>query len=342
MNKKAIEIQFNWIFVLVAGAAILLFFTVIIAKQKNISDISTKTTVLKSIEAIIAGASVTTDTTKIDDIPESSIEVSCGRVSIGGVSKQYQNLILFAPNLIKGNRLIWQTAAFSVPYKATNLLFMTSARARYIIIADDSDNIAREINKLLPSDLVKEFYKPTQASTIRNENNYKVKFIYFFMDPENSVLSPFKDLPDSDVTAIKVTGDLDKGEIEFFEKKGQSWDSKGTSSYITKSSLLGAVYTGALETYECSMRNVFARLNIVTSVYIDKTQELETSHPPPSNCYTPYLSSLSYLGNIRSSSNNLAKSENFAEQDIVAITSAKSTLSAKNKILQENSCPLIY
>ena len=93
--------QFNWIFVLVAGTAILLFFTVVVVKQKNVSEMSTKATVLKSIEAIIIGASVGTDTTNIIDIPDSDIEVNCGRVSLGSISKQYQSLILFAPSSLK-------------------------------------------------------------------------------------------------------------------------------------------------------------------------------------------------------------------------------------------------
>ena len=68
MNKKGFEIQFNWIFVLVAGTAIILFFTVVVIKQKNVSETSTKATILKSMEAVITGASVSTDTTNIIDI----------------------------------------------------------------------------------------------------------------------------------------------------------------------------------------------------------------------------------------------------------------------------------
>ena len=60
--------------------------------MENVSETSTKATILKSMEAVITGASVSTDTTNIIDIPNSDIEVDCGRVSIGEVSKQYQNL----------------------------------------------------------------------------------------------------------------------------------------------------------------------------------------------------------------------------------------------------------
>ena len=260
MNKKAFEIQFNWLFVLVAGAAILLFFSVIVVKQKAASETSTKATVLKSIEAIITGATVSTDTTNIISIPNSDIEVSCGRISIGGVSNQYQNLILFAPGLIKGNRLITQTSAFSAPYRATNLLYITSPQIRYIIIGDN--NLAKEVNKSLPSSLKKEFYQ--SHVQINNLNNYKLKFAIF-----GSMIDfpkPLEKMPDIDVTAIRINGDEEKGIIEFYQKDGISLLSKGSSVYLGKQSLVGAVYTDNLDMYECNMQNVFFRLNLITKI----------------------------------------------------------------------------
>ena len=241
MNKKAFEMQFNWIFVLVAGAAILLFFTVVVVKQKGVAETSTKATVLKSIEAIITGASVSTDTTNIINIPNSNIEVSCGRISLDEVSKQYQSLILFAPSLIKGDRLITQTLGFSAPYKATNLLYMTSQQLRYIIIGNT--DLAKEINKSLPVELKKEFYETLPI--IKNENNYKVRFV-FFTNSDPSVLENLGKMPDSDVTAIKINGDSEKGIIEFWQKEGASWLAKGNSNYIGKQSLIGAVYAETL------------------------------------------------------------------------------------------------
>ena len=157
-NKKAFEIQFNWIFVLVAGAAIMLFFTAVIVKQKSLSEASSQSIVLKSIEAIVTSAGVSTDTTSIIGIPDSDIEAGCGRIALGKASRQYQSLILFSPNKITGDKLVMQTLAFSIPYRATNLLYMTSPKVRYIIITgnkNDYKNLAKDINKTLPSSIEK-------------------------------------------------------------------------------------------------------------------------------------------------------------------------------------------
>ena len=332
MNKKAFEIQFNWLFVLVAGAAILLFFSVIVVKQKAASETSTKATVLKSIEAIITGATVSTDTTNIISIPNSDIEVSCGRISIGGVSNQYQNLILFAPGLIKGNRLITQTSAFSAPYRATNLLYITSPQIRYIIIGDN--NLAKEVNKSLPSSLKKEFYQ--SHVQINNLNNYKVKFAIF-----GSMIDfpkPLEKMPDIDVTAIRINGDEEKGTIEFYQKDKTSWLSKGSSVYIGKQSLMGAVYVDALDAYMCNMQNVFSRLNIVTKIYSDRTKKLvqEGASKAQLQCNQFYSNALSQLNAI------YGASQEFSRESVDTIANAAKSLAGENQNAQVYSCPLIY
>ena len=329
MDKKAFEMQFNWIFVLVAGAAILLFFATIVVKQKNVSEASTKAIVLKTIEAITTGAGVSTDTINIVEIPNSNIEVSCNRVG-----KQYQNLILFAPGLIKGDKLITQTLAFSVPYRAVNLLYMTSPQLRYIIIGDNI--LAKEINKSLPSELKKEFYK--SSAEISNSNNYKVRFAVFG-DVMIDFPKALEKMPDSDVTAVKVKGDIEKGTIEFWQKKDNSWMSKGTSSYIGKSSLIGAVYSDTLEAYECNMRNVFSRLNMVTKIYDERTKNLLQKSAASSRqvqCSQFYGSALTQLSIISTASSD------FGSKSINDIAEASKLLADENKNSQIYSCTLIY
>lgn len=332
MNKKAFEIQFNWIFVLVAGTAILLFFAAIVVKQKNIAETSTRATILKSIEAIITSAGVSKDTTTIIDIPNSDINVDCGRVSIGGVSKQYQSLLLFAPSLIKGNKLITQTSAFSIPYRAVNLLYITSPQLRYIIIGNSS--LAGEINKSLPSDLKKEFYQSIPA--IKNENNYKVRFVVF--GDMIGFPKSLEKMPNSDVTAINVIGDAEKGTIEFYQKDDGSWLLKGSSIYLGKHPLIGAVYTDTLDMYECNMQNVFSRLNLVTKIYSDRINELIKigAVTGREECNQFYNNALAQLEAID------ALSLSFEEQNAAAIIEASKFLAEENKNAQVYSCTLIY
>ena len=156
MDKKGFEMQFNWIFVLVAGTAILLLFSSIILKQKSISDTTTKAAILKNVESIIASNSAREGITTSTDIPLSTIEISCNKITSGKVSKQFSSLILFSPLKITGTKLLATSKEFSSPYKAVNMLFMSSPNVKYIIIGDD--NLAREINKSISDKWNKGFF----------------------------------------------------------------------------------------------------------------------------------------------------------------------------------------
>ncbi len=337
IGKKAFEIQFNWIFVLVAGALILLFFAGIIVKQKSVTEVTSQNSLLKSIDAIITGASVTTDTTKIERIQSINLQVECNRVSVGRVSKQYQNLILFAPGTIKGDNPVWQTIAFNEPYKVTNFLYMTSPQVRYIILGNDP--ILNYINKTLPASISKE-YPDIIPLTIANKNNYKVRFVFGrSTNPIDNYLTNFQQIPDEDVTAIKIiSGDLEKGEVEFFEKgKNLKWVSKGKSPYLAKSSLIGSVYSDSKELYDCSMKNAFSRFGLVTKTYTERTNNLKNdlflTRP---DCRTTYENSIALLNK-----------EEMKKPKLDAFEMGKTSIAAKsisdlNQEAKRLSCPLIY
>ncbi len=342
MDKKGFEIQFNWLFVLVAGAAILLFFGVIIAKQKTVSDTSTKTTVLKSIESIISSAGATTDTTKKENLPETQIGISCNRVSIGGVSKNYQNLILFAPDSIKGTKLIWQTLGFNSPYKITNFLYMDDGFTRYILVGDS--NLAKDVNKSLSSQLKKQLYKAAEVGDIKNENDQKVVFMLFdYTGDANAQAMAFKNMPDSD--AFKIAVDEignGYGKIDFYKKSGNVWGSKiGTSYFLGKASLVGALYSHSPVTYSCNMQNAFKRMNSVSKVYIQKTISLSSSLN--ADCRKIYSDNMAAAGPLKSiSDNSQSAASGFSQDNVKFIAGSAKSLSDGNRQLQRLSCSTIY
>src|SRR3989338_7000242 len=175
-HKKAFEIQFNWIFVLIAGAAILILVSFILFKQKNISESSSNSVALRSIESVVSGTSVSTDTSSIIGVPDLNIEIGCGRILICKRSKQYPRLVLFAPSLIKGSKIITQTLSFNAPYKSSNILFMTSQKLKYILVGNS--DLIKSIKASLPSEINDETFLSYDQSKIKNSNNYKVRFVF--------------------------------------------------------------------------------------------------------------------------------------------------------------------
>ena len=335
-NKKGFEIQFNWIFVLIVGAIIIIFFTTIIVKQKNVSETSVKVNILQGMQSIISGASASLYTTSTIDIPDSEIKIDCNKIAVGAASKQYQNLILFAPSLIKGAKLVSQTLPFNAPFRTTNILYMTSPKIRYIIIGNN--NIANQINSSLPFGISKENYSAYEPSKIKNMNNYKVKFVFVntnfnFMDFPGSLAK----MPDDDVTAVKITGG-DKGIVDFYRKNGNSWAHKDTSSYIGINTLLGAVYSDTAETYICNMQHIFSKTSLVANIYHDRTNELKqlSDSNGKTQCSGSYANALTFLNSISSAS------PESVDDNVNAIDLNYNLLKDENKKLEAFSCPLIY
>ena len=336
-NKKGFEMQFNWIFVLVAGMVILLFFTMVVVEQKGVSETTAKATVLKSMESIIVGAGVSADTTVKTTIPKSEIAIDCGRISIGTVNRPFQNMILFAPQLVKGDIIVTQTQTFSIPYKVANLLDMSSTGILYIIIG--KNELASYINSTFPKELTKEQHDTFNSAQINAYKYYEVRFAVFGTEPEiqafvNSFPQALKKMPDVDVTAVVAAGDLQKGQLDFYTKKNDRWGTPVKSSYVGLQSLMSAFYVDSADLYTCSMDSVFAKLNLVNHIYTKRTQKLMEG--TSSDCNPIYASALATLSNIDS------RSKEFNKQNALALPAEADNLKQKNKEAERNSCPSIY
>ena len=59
-NKKGvIEVQFNWVFIIIIGAVIIAFFVNMSMKQKGVSEEKLSVTIAEHMKTILTGAEVT-------------------------------------------------------------------------------------------------------------------------------------------------------------------------------------------------------------------------------------------------------------------------------------------
>src|SRR3989338_5974677 len=172
-KRGAIEVQFNWIFILVAGTVILLFFGTIIMKQRAAAEEKLSASLLTDLDSIITGSMVSKNAFNFISIPKKEINfMDCDFYYIGKKNEENAKLkrdikekIIFAPDLIKGTRLTIWTLPWEIPYRVTNFLYLTSPEVRYIIVYSGSDAFAKEIENFLPP-----------AKTIIDEEEFNVMF----------------------------------------------------------------------------------------------------------------------------------------------------------------------
>ena len=318
MQKKAIiDVQFNWIFIIIAGAVILLFFVSVINKQRVVSDNQISSTILLDLESILTGAKVSTGTVNIVDIPKKEIGFECNKYYIGGTNIQIRDKVLFSPDVIKGTELITWAVDWNVPFWVTNFLYITTKEVRYIVVAPYSDSFAQEIhNDWLPDEITKDPIIDPSQPNIQNNNNYRVKFIYVNTAPINSHLTNF---PKEVVQAIKI--DESSNKITFYRPVGNAWQTASTAlapnsfDYIGKAPLLGAIFSHDNIMYDCSMNT------------------------SSSSCKTPHSQAYqNYLPSIIADANSLISNTAFSSNIPAEITN----LEQQNRVAQLYSCVLIY
>src|SRR3989338_6328662 len=213
MKKRGmIEVNFNWIFILIAGAVIFVFFINIVNKQRQFSDIKTSSAIVTSLESILTGAQISTSTVNIIDLPKVDIGFECDRYFIGPVPKQTKGNVIFAPNLLKGKKMITWALDWNLPYRVTNFLYVTDPELRYIIVYDSDTNLENKaVAQKLYDELPKEMNKdpPIRKDNLGNlgdKNNYQVKFIFLTSialgNTDTNGLKNFAKMRDEDVNAI--------------------------------------------------------------------------------------------------------------------------------------------
>jgi len=330
-KKGTLEIQFNWIFVLIIGAVILLLFSGIILRQKDISETSKNALILNNLDAILSGSEVSAGTVNVFDIPKTNIEFSCNRYSVGGLSKQLDVMNVFVPSSIEGNKLISMVLDFSIPYRATNLIYLTSPKYRYVFVGNNG--LTTKLKDMMPDEVFSEIYSDLSGISYNDEE--KTRFI--FVDTPISLPSDFNSVLDDKVTALEVISS--SKDIEFFKKQGTSFVSSGTSFYLKNDDLLGAIISDTQEIYECVMANVFEKINIITQIYLSKVQKLPIEYQTNGNSRCASLQSTAY-----STSNLLLikNSKDFLKSNSINILNAAKDLETQNKEVQLQSCATIY
>src|SRR3989344_4429852 len=292
LNKRGvIEVQFNWIFILIAGALILVFFATVIYKQKEISDMRLSAEILSNMQTMTVGAESTSNLYSNIRSKGSEIRFSCEDCNcfytlenlISSTDISYNSRAMFVPSLIDGDKIIIFSLDWNMPYKVTNFLYLTSDKIRYVMVGNN--DILSTIKESLHGGMyVSQINSPQSYQEYINQNEQKVRFVFYDNNEMTSITVGDGETLDTksmnyrDITAvnIKPSGNTEIGTVEFYRKKSNAelFELMGSYPYSGIPSLIGAIIADDYNLYKCPMDDVFTRLNYVNEVYLERTREL--------------------------------------------------------------------
>ncbi len=355
MAKGQIEITFHWFYVLIAGAVILLFFLGLVIQQKASSEERLSTEVVRLMESIFTAAEVSEKTKNFIDtsgLSDKTFYFDCeqgtGSFGIKEGSYRSENPVtpVFAPAEIQAPELITWSLPYHLPFKAADLLLVTSKTTKYVL-KGERDFIIKFMNS---TEGLNREYVLEEIPTSGGETKVRLVDVGGTTIVENSP-----------APAVESGVILLPGEVVYYTVANGRWKRTGSVPLITfpsdksiPSSQYAAMITEDAQSYTCNMKKTFQRLSHVTEIYQRKAQELTTYYTGREgmeDCLAVFTDPQLPITLNRAITNHLQilqggclQQENDAQayQQCAGLSSSAEAIAGLNKQLQEKGCVALY
>ncbi len=286
-KKAQLELGFNWIYMLVAGGVILLFFVGIVVKEKFKAQENLGQDLVRTMESLFTGAQVSEKTKNVIDIgglADFTLYFDCeDQVTTYGLketSARAENIVdpIFSPNEIKATKMIAWSLPYNFPYKVADMLFVTSSNTKYFIYNPLNNPFAKEFFKATGTEFnTKELTTEQEYQTLDPGNNFQIRIVDLsgqLITPTKKTIPPsLQKFDNSKVTAIVFTT---PNTFDYYQKQGNTWTKKTVTPLRVISlpppnerdaAKYAAIFAEDKETYRCSMKKAFTRMKYVTDIY---------------------------------------------------------------------------
>ena len=346
-RKAQIDIQFNWVFILLIGAIILSFFVGIAIWYKDTQEQKITGQIVLELESLLKAAKESPKTARETTLPDITLSFTCSPddcsdygcasdFSGGGISRSTETEILFAPLTLSGTTLVTWALEWQLPYKIANFLYVTSDSVRYVIVYDeDHQETAIAVTSLLAENsyITKETIQVEQPSefSITDKNDAYVRIVAFLDANSLSESAIDSALDEKPWDLIYVGGSEDSGTVTF---------SDGDAVYVGLPALLGAVFSSDLSFYQCNIKKAGLQAAVVGEVYAGRTAALYDSFladPEKSYCQYYYEKTT-----VQEAITSIADELVDEAPSVTILSEAITTLEDNNAYAVIKGCPRVY
>ena len=358
--RAQLEIQFNWIFVLIAGGVILIMFFGVTRSLQQGSEAQVQVDVSSDLRTTLVGVKVGRSSTTIP-VPPVGLTLDCDGLKVGTT----QGLLLgptFGPRRLRGTSIMAWSHDWDIPMRVENFLYLSSPQVKYIFIRNPgAEFLVDELVGSLPPIDTEVVDSCEDLDALNPSSQFDLHVIQFDMrgsdeDPALPDASPVDDLcaipkkfysQNREVVETYIQPDTSApADLEEAMHAGYVFlrDQDGFlvhSAYLGDATVYGALFSAGPQLFSCMNVKAFENAGIVLE---NTKRRLETIFneglPAGSSCLDAYQSILTNeLVHLQDDIDGL-----LAGQDIPAQTvfQDRDALERQNSQLQFLSCPTIY
>jgi hypothetical protein len=340
MKRGAIEIQFNWIFVLVAGALILALAVGFVIRWKNVSELKDAEQTISAIQTYVISSSTISGKEINISLNDFIIHNYATEINIKGINQKL--FMFFSPTEIKGSEMFIWSKAWSAPFLISNFAYSTTPQTRYFFVFDPLDNqslnLMEMVNDSFPDNAYIEYINVIDFSSVDSRKEFPTVIAFF----EVPMISDFT--IKGNVKGVEISFDDNNfsGELKFFDY--ESRDTPQSSGFLGDEMIIGAVVSGDLEIYEEVMKDAFERMNVMCRILISRVEQIKANSLIASNSDSVlrYDLALSALRGIQSDVNDISVTPSLFLSRKTHLIQVIEDLKFQNKIMNIEKGPTIY
>ncbi|MFP4118435.1 MAG: hypothetical protein ACLFTH_00080 [Candidatus Woesearchaeota archaeon] len=355
-TKGQIQLQFNWIFVIIIGAVLLGFFFSLTGTQTDVAEKSITSSTARQLETIITSTAQKSGTfKKYTEIPQRELSFHCDS-SNGIYHYEISNIragttkhdILFSPKRFTPENIYTWTLDWTVPYKMTTFTYLTHDDHAFVFYDDKGDNF-KMLYKPFPKNMTHVIYnESTKQGFSIEELNYD-DYTFVFFEDQNIPDDLKNKIRGESSLVIKIepekTDIFSYGTVSFIPGDDYASDSEGEKApYFGKASLYGAMFSGSKQLYQCTMDKAYSYMHMVTLMQLDRVEHIIPRVKPACQRLLGGVDdgiprAKHHLNNISTIVNSSIDTSSDVE-NLYKYT--REIEDSNHRLSMEGSCPLIY